>query len=109
MLAHYVSRQSWHVPLVCDPDRSAYTAFGLERTSTLSFFYPHVVLRYLWGMMRGYMLKMPYAGEDVLQLGGDFILDRELNVIFAYRSANPTDRPSVTKLLAPLKNATTKG
>jgi hypothetical protein len=38
---------------------------------------------------------MPYAGEDVLQLGGDFILDRHRRVVFAYSSANPTDRPAM--------------
>jgi hypothetical protein len=38
-------------------------------------------------------------GEDVLQLGGDFILDREGRLAYAYRSADPTDRPAVEVLL----------
>jgi hypothetical protein len=40
--------------------------------------------------------------EDTLQLGGDFIVDPEGRVAYAYRSAGPDDRPSVDDLLAAL-------
>jgi hypothetical protein len=99
VLALYISRQSWHVPIVCDPDRSAYAAFGLERTGWLTFFRPRVVWGYFRGMFHGYRVKKPYAGEDLLQLGGDFILSRDRHVIFTYPSADPTDRPTVAELL----------
>src|SRR5262249_34322705 len=99
MLALYLSRQSWHVPIVCDPDRTAYAAFGLERVGWLTFFRPKVLWGYFGGMLRGYRVKKPYAGEDIRQLGGDFILSRDRTVIFAYPSADPTDRPAVAALL----------
>ncbi len=98
-LARHLARRAWPVPFVADPDRAAYRAFGLERTGWLTFLRPGVVWGYLRGMLRGYLLKMPYAGEDVLQLGGDFVLDRAGKVVFAYPSANPTDRPSVRQIL----------
>jgi hypothetical protein len=105
VLALYLSRRSWGVPVVCDPDRTAYRAFGLERTSWLTFFRPKVLWGYLRGMLRGYGVKMPYAGEDVLQLGGDFVLDRLRRVVFAHPSATPTDRPAVSALLGAVRSA----
>ena len=98
VLSRYLARRSWHVPIVSDPERRAYAAFGLERTRWLTFFRPKVLWGYFRGMLRGYALKTPYAGEDVLQLGGDFILDKLGRVVFTYPSANPTDRPSVATL-----------
>jgi hypothetical protein len=98
VLSRYLSRQAWRVPLVSDPDRGAYRAFGLERTGWVTFFKPGVLWKYLRGMFRGYRVKTPYAGEDVLQLGGDFVLDKLGRVVFAYPSANPTDRPSLNAI-----------
>ncbi len=105
VLSRYLARSDWHVPVVSDPDRAAYAAFGLERTGWLTFLRPKVLAGYARGMLRGYGLKAPYAGEDVLQLGGDFVLDRGGRVVFAYRSAEPTDRPSAESLLAALPPA----
>ena len=104
-LAHYLTRYAWHVPIVSDPERVAYRAFGLERTSWLTFFRPRVLWGYLCGMLRGYGVKKPYPGEDVLQLGGDFLLDRHGRVVFAYPSANPTDRPAIADLLTAIGSA----
>jgi hypothetical protein len=101
-LTRYAARYGWRVPLVADPERVAYRAFGLERTSWLTFFRPRVLWGYLRGMLRGYGLRAPYAGEDVLQLGGDYVLDRDRCVVFAHPSANPTDRPRVPTILAAL-------
>ncbi len=103
VLSHYLSRRSWHVPIVSDPERAAYKAFGLERTGWLTFLRPRVVWGYLRGMLRGYGPWMPYAGEDVLQLGGDFVLNNLSHVVLAYPSANPTDRPGIAQLLAAMQ------
>lgn len=105
VLAMYLARFRWAVPLVCDPERTAYTAFGLERAGWLTFFRPRVLWGYLRKMLAGHGVKKPYPGEDVLQLGGDFILSQGRNVLFAYPSADPTDRPTVPDLLAALASA----
>ncbi len=102
VLAQYVARQRWDVPIVSDPQRAAYRAFGLERTHWLAFFRPRVLWRYLREMRKGYRVRMPAAGEDVLQLGGDFLLSPDRKVTFAYPSADPTDRPSVAELMRAL-------
>jgi peroxiredoxin len=104
-LARYLSRRAWHVPVVADPERVAYAAFRLERTGWLTFFRPKVVWGYFRGMARGYGVKAPHAGEDVLQLGGDFVLNRRGEVVFAYRSADPADRPTVAALLGAVASA----
>jgi hypothetical protein len=41
----------------------------------------------------------------VLQLGGDFLLDRAGRLVFAHRSANPADRPTMAALLAAARKA----
>jgi hypothetical protein len=104
-IALYQARMKWAVPVVGDPERAAYAAFGLERTGLFSFFKPRVLWGYLRGMAKGYRVKMPFAGEDVLQLGGDFLLARDRTVFFAYPSADPTDRPGVAALLAAIPSA----
>jgi hypothetical protein len=100
VLATFLKRYPKPYPVVSDPDRAAYRAFGLERTSWPTIFRPDVTLKYLWRMVTGTRPRIPYRGEDVLQLGGDFILRRDRTVVLAYASRNPTDRPSVARLLA---------
>lgn len=100
VLATFLRNHPQPVPVVGDPDRAAYRAFGLERTSWLSFFRPSVMWGYLRLMFRGGKVRKPYPGEDVLQLGGDFLIDRSGRVVYAYRSRTATDRPGIDALLA---------
>jgi len=105
VLSRYIAKAQWHVPLLSDPERVAYVAFGLERTGRFSFFRPKVLWGYIRGMLKGYGVRAPYEGEDILQLGGDFVLDKLRRIVFAYPSADPTDRPSVAAIrsaIAPL-------
>lgn len=108
-LAHYAERTNWGVPLTCDPERRAYAAFGLERAKWRTFFNPRVLWGYFRAMFRGYRVRTPYAGEDLLQLGGDFVLARDRRVVLARPSADPTDRPSVADVLAALPSAEPMG
>lgn len=101
-LARYRPAQRWKVRVVADPQRRLYQALGLERTSPWIFLWPPVILGYLWSLLRGYRPRLPRPGEDVLQLGGDFVLDRQRTLLYAYRSATPTDRPSAVTLLSVL-------
>ena len=100
VLASFLKRYPKPYPVVCDPGRAAYRAFGLDRTNWLTIFRPDVTAGYLWKILTGTRPRLPYRGEDVLQLGGDFILDRDRRVVFAYASRTPTDRPAVDQLVA---------
>jgi hypothetical protein len=62
-----------------------------------------VLARYLHQLLRGWGPRRPGPGEDVLQLGGDFLLGSDGRVVFAYRGADRSDRPSVDELLRRLR------
>jgi hypothetical protein len=66
---------------------------------------PRVLLGYLRLVWRGWRPRRAREGEDVLQLGGDFVLDGQGRLVFAYRSIEPTDRPSVEMLVQALRGA----
>ncbi len=108
-LAHYAARTNWGVPLACDPERRAYAAFGLGRAKWRTFFNPRVLWGYFRAMFRGYRVRAPYADEDLLQLGGDFVLAKGLRAVFARPSVNPTDRPTVSDVLAALPSVPPMG
>ena len=55
--------------------------------------------RFVKVMLHGWLPRKPGANEDVLQLGGDFVLDRQRRVVYAHASRDPTDRPSNAELL----------
>jgi peroxiredoxin len=98
MLAAFLADEPLPFLLVADPAGEAFRAFGLGRTSWWRILRPRSVLRYLGLILRGTWPRRPNKGEDVLQLGGDFVLDQGGRVVFAYRSAEPTDRPAIDVL-----------
>lgn len=103
VLSGFLSHYPQPVPVVGDPERVAYHAFGLERTSWWTFFRPGVIARYFKHMFTGQRMRKPYAGEDVRQLGGDFLLNRAGDMIYSYRNPDPTRRPTVAELLTAVK------
>jgi peroxiredoxin len=104
-LAEFLREQPLPFPIVADPTRAAYRAFGLSRTSWRSILRPGSILRYLKLIFRGWRPRRKSKGEDVLQLGGDFILDAQGRLTHAHRSTEPTDRPGVEVLLGELTQA----
>jgi hypothetical protein len=105
-LREYLKERAWSFPVVCDPDLEAYRHFGLERISWWTYLRGGVIAGYLRLIFRGWMPRMPIKGEDVNQLGGDFILDEQRRLIFAYPSRVPTDRPTVATLIDVLADRT---
>jgi hypothetical protein len=98
-LGRYLKMRAFPFPVVGDPERAAYSAFGLQRTSWGTVFRPDVLARFTGLILRGWLPRRPGEGEDVLQLGGDFVLDARQRVIYAYCSKEPTDRPTIEELL----------
>jgi hypothetical protein len=97
-VAAYIQRYPLPFPVLSDPDQHAYRTFALEKTSWWTMLRPTSILRYLKLMVRGWLPWSPAKDDDLLQLGGDFILDEHRRLVFAYRSSEPTDRP-VAKIL----------
>jgi len=85
-------------PLLIDPDRHLYRAYGMGRAR----------LRHLWGLgtMRAYWRearqgrfpRIPRA--DVVQQGGNVLIDPGGIVRFHHIGRGPADRPSVRVILA---------
>ena len=94
-----VSAASLPLPTVCDPDRTAYRYFGLDRGRWSMFFRRKVLAHYLRLIFTGWRPRPGVAGEDMLQLGGDFILSADRRLVYAHRSNDPADRPAVADLV----------
>ena len=89
-------------PLLCDPSRGAYRAFGLVRGSRLRVYGPRVLARYLWLLVRGRRLVRPQRDDDLYQLGGDALIGADGRLLALFESRDPADRPSVDELLSRL-------
>ena len=87
------------LPTVCDPDRTAYRYFGLDRGRWSMFLRWRVLARYLRLIFTGWLPHRGEGGEDMLQLGGDFILSADRRLVYSYRSNDPADRPAVNDLV----------
>ncbi len=102
-VAAYLQKHPQPFAVVSDPARAAYHAFALERAAVRSLFRAGVLVRFVKLIFRGWMPKKPGQGDDVLQLGGDFVLDADGAVRYAHPSAEPTDRPSGVELVRAIK------
>lgn len=81
-------------PVLSDGSGVAYRAFGLGKGMTIRL--PTLVraARLLWREKR---LYRPMG--DIMQMGGDFIVDGAGIVRYAHGSEDPTDRPEADELL----------
>lgn len=86
------------VLLLSDVDRALYAAFGFDRGSIARVWLdPRVWLKYGRLVLRGQRPERPE--EDVLQLGGDVLVDAGGVVRWIHRSTGPDDRPSVAAVM----------
>jgi len=89
-----------HVTCLADPKREAYRAFGLERGSWNDILGPKVLGAGLRAWRHG--VALPPKGQDVRQLGGAFVIDRDGHFRLAHRASSSADRATVDALLAAL-------
>lgn len=90
-------------PVLVDRERVAYQAWGLRRSSVAGIL---LDLRVWWRsallVIRGERVRA--HGSDILQLGGDFVVDGDGMVVYA-RPQRRDDRPPVGELLRMLRGA----
>lgn len=98
-LSNFEKKQGLSFPIYSDAPRAAYNAFQLDRAKWSDFLRPLVIGKYLAHMSRGWMPGKPLQNDDLLQLGGDFIVLPDGSVPYSYRSVDPTDRPSNAALI----------
>lgn len=88
-------------PVIADVDRVAYRAWGLERAPWWKIWLdPKVWLQYGRMLLEGE--RPGEAGEDLLQMGGDFIVDGAGTVVYS-RPQKRDDRPPVGELIRELE------
>ena len=85
--------------MLLDPERVVYRAYGNGR-SWLRSWNLRTLRRYVQLLAGG--RKWRGIQGDSTQLGGDFVTDEDGPVLLVHRSQDPTDRPSVSDLLAVL-------
>jgi len=94
----YAQEQNLSFPLLLDPERRVYRAYGLEQGPLWRFLMPRVVLGALRMMENGRRVQRPQ--EDPLQLGGDFVVDPAGLLALAHPCQDPADRPSPAAIMA---------
>lgn len=90
-------------PVLLDRERVAYRRYGLGRAPPTALLRLGWVPGYVRKLLRGDPLKRP--GLDVLQLGGDFVIDRDGVVVLAHPSAHFDDREPVGSLVSAMESS----
>jgi len=97
-LLPYQNDHKWPFALLADPQRQAYRVFSLTRLAWSRVFSAAALKLYVKLLWQG-MKKQDYGKDDIYQAGGDFLVDRHGSVLYAHRSTDPSDRPTVATLL----------
>ena len=86
---------------LADPDRKAYTAYGLGRGTLRQTVLSWKVLRSNARLKkaRGWKPEMPPAGQDAMQMSGTFIIGTDGRIRLPYYYEDIADHPSVELLL----------
>lgn len=91
-------------PVLGDPERTVYRAFGFDRAGFARVWLdPRVWRRYAHLLRSGRRLRA--TEQDTLQLGGDAVIDRAGRVVWIHRSRGPEDRPTVETVAAAVRDA----
>ena len=90
--------------LLVDIEKRTYRQWGMGRTTPLkSFLPPSLAWRYLKLLARGE--RFLGIAPDMLQLGGDFVVDAGGRIAFGHAMRNNGDRVAVSELLRVLSSA----
>jgi len=97
-LERYHRRVDLPFPVLMDPERVSYRAYSLGRATRRRVWSPGVIRRYLQLFRQG-QRDLQRPTEDVLQLGGDFVVGPDGRLVYVFRSEGPDDRPTVDALI----------
>jgi len=102
-LQEFARREKLPFPVLSDPERKAYRAFGLQEGSAHRIFGLPTIWTYLRGFLQRRWPRLPSA--DIRQLGGDILIDAGGNIALLHRSQSPADRPGVGMLLEAIRKS----
>ena len=88
-------------PILTDPGLETYRAYGVRRGSFRDVFNLGASLQFLRLLFRG---RWVWAGHgDIMQLGGDFIIDKEGLLKYSHPASRSQDQADVDGLLEELR------
>jgi hypothetical protein len=99
-VARYLAERPLPFPVLADPEKRAYAAFGLGRTTWGRMIRPGTAWRFVKAVLRGGRIRGVADGEDPLQTGGDFLIGPDRRLAWCHTSPDPTARPTADRLLA---------
>jgi len=106
-LARYQTANPIPFPVLVDPDRATYRAYGLGRGSVRRVWGWRATRRYLEIFREKGLHGLRRPTEDTLQLGGDFIIAPDGTLAWGFWGEGPDDRPSVDEIIAQLQRIAT--
>lgn len=87
--------------MLCDPQRKAYEAYGLERGNLFqTFLNPKVWSAISRARKKGYQVEPPPAGQDAMQMSGTFIISKNGQILLPYYYDHIADHPPLELLLS---------
>lgn len=93
----YVEKTALIWPLVIDEKRELYRSYGMLRASFWDVWGLKTWWAYLKEIIKGNRPKKPEA--DIMQRGGDILIDPDGIVQLHHVGEGPADRPKVEKIL----------
>ena len=109
LLDEYQQRQELDLPVLVDPDRGVYAAYGLGRGSFRQVWGWATIRRYVQILRpsgsRRRIGDLAPATEDTRQLGGDFVITPDGRLAWGHWSTGPADRPDVDEIVAAVHRA----
>ena len=92
-------------PVLTDPRRDTYRAYGLGRGSVSRVWGLRATKRYIELIRESGIGALRRPTEDTLQLGGDFVIGSDGNLAWGFWGDGPDDRPSVDDLVEVVRGA----
>jgi peroxiredoxin len=87
--------------VLADPERKAYTAYGLERGNLFqTFLNLKVWIAISRARKKGYAVEPPPAGQDAMQMSGTFIISTSGQIELPYYYDHIADHPPLDLLLS---------
>ena len=93
-------------PVLTDPRREMYRAYGLGRGSVRRVWGMRATKRYIELVRESGLGALRKPTEDTLQLGGDFVIGPDGNMTWGFWGDGPDDRPSIDDLVIAVREAT---
>ena len=101
----YAQHHEVTIPILADPDRVAYRAYGLDRGKVRDVWGWQTITRYTSILRGSSVSRLHRPQDDTLQLGGDFIVAPDGTLAWGHWSNGPADRPSIDTVIANLRRA----